>query len=170
MLEPFALGKLIGKLVHVADRYADDHEAGCVPALRAVREAGTNWLELLGPLEDDLFFSMALDNPLTGPRLDEVTVPQLALKYAMHLSPYELTSAVLVRHRALQHGLEQLHPYAEWLLGIHRFRVDHARTVARAAMGANGCQLAGCPIGVDPDVYEWKRRSTFVSLVLGSVA
>jgi hypothetical protein len=41
MLEPNALGKVISQLVHVADHYADDHEAGCVPALKAVREAGT---------------------------------------------------------------------------------------------------------------------------------
>lgn len=109
-------------------------------------------------------------NIVSGVTLNEFTISQMALRYVVHLMPYDLIWAVLYRYGALKGGLQLLGVLPKRFQDTHLFIQDHNRKVARAAMSANGVQLAGCPIGADPVAYEWKRRSTFVSMVLGSMA
>jgi hypothetical protein len=156
-----AIRELPDSFCYITLTFKDDQAAGSRLALKAIRQAGTTWLALLGPtVHPPYFLQHALDNIIGGVRLDREVVAQLALRHVAELSPFDLMLAVHIKYGDLP--LDRCLDLPERLLALYRRK----QACDRAAWSANGIQLAPLQAAADPDAYEWSRRSNFVASVM----
>jgi hypothetical protein len=152
--------ELPDRFCYITLTFKEDQAAGSLLAHKAIREAGTTWLALLGPVQPLLFLQSALDNIIGGVRLDREVVAQLALRHIAEMTAFDLMLAVQIKHEGLP--LHACLDLPERLLALYR----HKQACERAAFSANGIKLSRAQGILDPEAREWARRSDFVTAVM----